>query len=112
MTRRQWLAAGLAFPAISYLDASRVEKDANHLGIVAYSFQLRLGAGRGEAASGNINDPLAFLEYCHGLGAGGIQFDFGVREKSYSAKLCQKAENYGMYLEGSIRLPRTKTEID
>jgi 3-oxoisoapionate decarboxylase len=60
----------------------------------------------------NIAEPLTFLDYCHGLGAGGIQFDLGVKDKSYTAKLRQQAENYGMYVEGSIRLPRDKADVD
>lgn len=112
MTRRQWLAAGLALPALPCLEAIATQEKGNRLGIVAYSFHLRLSADRAGSASANINDPLAFLEYCHGLGAGGIQFDFGVKEKSYTAKLRQQAETYGMYLEGSIRLPHSKSDID
>jgi sugar phosphate isomerase/epimerase len=112
MTRRQWLAAGLTLPALPCLEAIANKEKGNRLGIVAYSFHLRLAADRTGGTSGNINDPVAFLDYCHGLGGGGIQFDFGVREKSYAAKLRQQAENYGMYLEGSIRLPRTKSDTD
>jgi sugar phosphate isomerase/epimerase len=112
LTRRQWLAAGLALPALPCLEASGTEEKGNRLGIVAYSFHLRLAADRAGETPGSISDPLAFLDYCHALGAGGIQFDFGVREKSYAAKLRQQAESYGMYLEGSIRLPRSKADID
>src|SRR6516165_6406708 len=103
MTRRQWLAAGLALPALSNLAAvNAADKNGIRLGIVVYSFHLRLSADRtGETAPG-VNDPLHFLDYCHGLGAGGIQFDLGVRGKTYVGELRQRTETHGMYLEGSI----------
>ena len=112
MTRRQWLAAGLTLPTVQCLESNAAVEKGNHLGIVAYSFQLRLGADRAGAASANVGDPLRFLDYCHGLGAGGIQLDLGVRDKSYVTKLRQQTETYGMYLEGSIRLPRAQADVD
>src|SRR5437016_1678635 len=36
----------------------------------------------------------------------------GPRDKSYVTKLRQQAESHGMYLEGSIRLPRDKSDAD
>ena len=62
MTRRQWLAAGLTLPAVQCLpEVNAAVVDGNHLGIVAYSLQLRLGADRAGAASANVGDPLRFL---------------------------------------------------
>jgi len=113
MTRRQWLAAGLTLPAVQCLsEINAAVVDGNHLGIVAYSFQLRLGADRAGAASANVGDPLRFLDYCKGLGAWVIQLDLGVKDNSYVAKLRQQAESYGMYVEGSIRLPRAQADVD
>jgi sugar phosphate isomerase/epimerase len=112
MTRRQWLAAGLTLPALGSLAESAADKGRNYLGIVSYSFHLRLSIDRSGAEAAGIGDPLHFLDYCHGLGAGGIQLDWGVRDKSYIAKLRQQANSYGMYLEGSIRLPWDKSDVD
>jgi sugar phosphate isomerase/epimerase len=123
MSRRQWLATGLTLPLtqlVPELGLKAKGKDRIHLGIVSYSFQLRLSADRArhrehertEQANGDLNDPLYFLEYCHRLGAGGIQLDLGMRDKSYFSKLRQQAQSYGMYLEGSIRLPRDKSDVD
>jgi sugar phosphate isomerase/epimerase len=131
LTRREWLAAGLALPAtlgagvVNPLslqgpaggglargaDAPRSEH-ANGLGIVSYSFHIRLSAGRGGANSENVGDPLRFLDYCHSLGAGGIQLDLGAKDKSYVVKLFRQAETYDMYIEGSARLPRDKSDVD
>jgi sugar phosphate isomerase/epimerase len=113
MTRRQWLAAGLTLPALERLSRlSAAAKVQSHLGIVSYSFHLRLSTDRSGAEAEGIGDPLHFLDYCHRLGAGGIQLDLGAKDKSNIAKLRQQTESYGMYLEGSVRLPRDKLDVD
>ena len=40
------------------------------------------------------------------LGAGGIQTALGARGAEYNAKLRAKAEKHGMYVEGSVALPK------
>jgi len=71
-----------------------------------------MSADRANATTSNFSDPLTFLDHCRELGAGGIQLDLGVRDKSYTARLRQKIVSNGMYLEGSIRLPRDRQDTD
>ncbi len=102
------LAALLAAPAV----ASRGTADARtRLGVASYSYHLRLAAERGEKKPG-LADALTFLEHCHKLGAGGVQSGLGVRDAAYCAKLRKQAEAWGMFVEGSIRLPQNKAEVE
>src|SRR5207253_6585614 len=53
-----------------------------------------------------------FLDYCHALGAGGVQTSLGNRDEAYAARLRARAEEHKMYLEGSVRLPRDKGDVE
>jgi sugar phosphate isomerase/epimerase len=114
-TRREMLAAcagavpALAISArLSPADASEKRK---HLGVVSDSFANRIAADRARGGGG-LTEPLLFLEHCHGLGAGGVQFPFGTRDRDYTKQLRAKAEAFQMYLEGSIGLPRDQSDAD
>lgn len=71
------------------------------MGVISHSYSLRRFA-----------DPLEFLQYCHGLDAGGVQIAIGVRDETYAARLRQELVNKRMYLEGSIRLPRDRDDVE
>ncbi len=51
-------------------------------------------------------DTLEFLEYCHALGAGGIQAPLSSLEPAYVARLRHRLEELGMYFEAMVSLPR------
>jgi len=107
----------LATPA-PVLSSGRQKK--TKLGIVKFSYSIRLKAesasgGAGQPAirmAGQLGDPLNFLEHCHEAGAGGVQMDIGVREQTYIGRLREKAEAYGMFLEGSAGLPADQSAIE
>ncbi len=107
-SRREWLAALLAAPAAQAL---ALAQSPARLGIASYSFHLRLAADRAAEQPG-LADPLTFLEYCHKLGAGGIQTSLGTRDSTYTTKLWKQAAAWGMFVEGSIRLPRDRADVD
>jgi sugar phosphate isomerase/epimerase len=52
------------------------------------------------------HDTYEFLDYCHALGAGGIQAALSSLEPAYLKKLRTRAESYGMYLEVMAELPK------
>lgn len=105
--RREFLAVAAMLPFSPALGADH----RNHLGVVQYSFALRLAAERAAGKTG-LADPLAFLEYCHELGAGGVQLSLGTRSPDYLATLRKKAEAHGMDLEGTIRLPKDDSDCE
>jgi sugar phosphate isomerase/epimerase len=100
-TRREFLAACAAAAACA-ADVARIG-----MGIVIHSY-----GRRGADKESHFDDPLTFLDYCHALGAGGVQTSLGNRDEAYTAKLRARAEEHKMYLEGSVRLPRDKADVE
>jgi sugar phosphate isomerase/epimerase len=113
MTRRELLAAGAAaIPAVRALGMDEKEpQDRKRMGVVIHTYGIRLAADRAAGGPG-LADPLAFVEHCHNLGAGGVQTSIGTRDKEYVAKLRGKLEEYRMYLEGSVRAPQDKDDVE
>src|SRR6266536_5077428 len=81
------------------------------LGICTYSYNLHWKAGRDGDPKARFKDPLEFLEYCHQLGAGGVQVSIGSRDAAYTARLHARAEALGMYLEGELSLPKEESDV-
>jgi sugar phosphate isomerase/epimerase len=79
--------------------------------VVLYVYSIRLAADRAAGIPG-LADPLAFLEHCHDLGAGGIQTPVGRRDPDYVATLRKKLEAYDMYLDGIVRLPKNRADVE
>jgi sugar phosphate isomerase/epimerase len=102
-TRREFLAACAAAPALLAAD----DTHRAGLGIVIHSY----GQRHADKQS-HFDDPLTFLDYCHALGAGGVQTALGNRDDDYSAKLRARAGQRGMWLEGSVRLPRDRGDVE
>lgn len=109
--RRQFLAAATALPFVSMLAGAADTDRRKRLGIVQYSYALRLSADRA-AGKTDFSDPLTFLDHCRELRAGGVQISIGTRDKDYLARLRQKCEAFGMILEGTIRLPKDRSEAE
>lgn len=109
--RRQFLTATVAMPFATMLAGASDADRRNRLGVVQYSYALRLSADRAASKTG-FSDPLTFLEHCHDLGAGGVQTGLGTRDKDYLARLRKNVETYGMDLEGTIRLPKDRAELE
>lgn len=110
LTRRELLASCAAL-APSLAAAHRLpEPERQRLGIAEYSFGQRLAADR--AAGGGITDPIAMLDYCHDLGAGGVQLAIGSRDQEYTTRLRARAEKHGMFVEGSLRTPRDRADVE
>lgn len=113
VTRRKLLAACAAGAVAGHLAGAEAASGggAQPLGMVIDSFPLRRGATRSRPAGQRLQDPLVFLEHCHALGARGIQTALGACDEAYSQRLKARAEAYGMYVEGTIRLPRDAGDV-
>ena len=81
------------------------------LGIGEHSFSVRNGGSSDAPAAERFNDPLRFLDYCHGIGAGGIQVGIGTRDAAYTKRLRDRAAQRAMFVEGSVRMPKDAGDL-
>ncbi len=102
LDRRAFLAAAV-FAGMGRGESPRTRRGS--FGAVLYSFPIH---SRDKAFA----EPLAFLNYCHSLGLDGIQIDFGRLSPDRAKELRTSAEKHGMYVEGSIRPPKDKSDVE
>jgi sugar phosphate isomerase/epimerase len=76
--------------------------------MVIHTYSIRGGSKTDGSAA--FAEPLAFLEHCRQLGAGGVQVSFAGRDGDYGRRVRRAAESVGMFVEASIRLPRDKND--
>ncbi len=93
MTRREWLlGAGVAATPVFGVPRTG-------MGIATTSYMT----------ARRPHDTYEFLEYCHSLGAGGIQDSLVSLEPAYLKKLRDRAGQLDMYLEVMAELPKEDT---
>ena len=76
------------------------------MGIGTAAFMQRGRADRDLEPAQRFTETIRFLDHCHAMGAGGIQAPLSSLDESYAARLRAKAEEHGMYVEVSARLPK------
>lgn len=110
LSRRSLLTGAAAALGASRATDARSDSDgalnAIRLGIAQASYAIR------SRTDDKLRDPLGFLEFCRQRGAAGVQLPIPIRDAAYSAMLRAAVESSGMFLEGSLRTPRDKTEVD
>ena len=74
------------------------------LGIDDFSYNIRSRAEQAGYTPKVTHDPLTFLEYCHSIGAGGLQCVIGKRDQMYLKKLRAHVEDNGLFIEDSVWL--------
>lgn len=90
------MAATVATPLGATFASSRTDATSHtRMGIVATSFWY---GARSKSA-------YELLEYCHSLGAAGVQAELGSLQPADSERLRKRAEELGMFLEVFARLP-------
>jgi sugar phosphate isomerase/epimerase len=110
INRRDMIAAGLG--TFAYSAIAQVEKPLVPVSVAVFSFAIRLRAESAGQKPMYLSEPVNYLEFCRGLGAGGIQVGYGIREQSEMTALRRRADEYGMFIEGSIALPKTKDDVE
>jgi sugar phosphate isomerase/epimerase len=104
LTRRGFL--GAAIGAIAGAAPEPERRGALGVAISSYFIHARLGRAKGFA------DPLKFLAFCRERGAAGVQLPIGVRDSAYTKALRRQLDEHGLYLEGSLRMPRDKADVE
>src|SRR5439155_22376495 len=113
MTRREMLglvagAAPMLAAATSLLGAEGTKR--KRLGVCTYSYNLHWKAAHEGNPKARFQAPIEFLEYCHQLGAGGVQVAIGRRDAGYNTSLRTPAEALGKQLERERSLPTHESD--
>lgn len=83
----------------------------NSMGIVVHSYGIRWNSKTESKNYPGFKNALDMLHHCQEIGAGGLQVMVRGWEKDFTQKIRDQREKYGLYLEGSISLPKTQAEI-
>jgi sugar phosphate isomerase/epimerase len=105
LTRRGFLGAA-AIGAIAGAAPEREQRAPLGIAISSYFIHARLQRAQGFA------DPLKFLAFCRERGAAGAQVPIGVRDSAYTKALRRQLDEHHLYLEGSLRMPRDKADVE
>lgn len=85
---------------------------AKRMGITAACYGLRWRASSMDNSLGQFRHALDLLEHAHRLGAGGIQTGLGSWDTDFAAQLRRRLDDWGMFLEGQIALPREEADVE
>lgn len=111
MDRREFLAGttlgamSLSFDKLpSFLKTMR-------MGVVVHSYATRWNSKIESEKYPGFSNAIDLIEHCHTIGAGGVQV--GVRDwtTDFAKKVRDRREKLGLYLEGSIGLPATSSDV-
>jgi sugar phosphate isomerase/epimerase len=82
------------------------------LGIVIYCLNFARQSARARGERADLFEPRAFLDHCHGLGAGGVQVPLGTRSEQEAAAIGEQAARLGMFLEGIVSPPKRESDLE
>lgn len=81
------------------------------MGLVVHSYAARYGSKIESAKYPAFNNAIDLIEHCHNIGSGGVQVIVRDWATDFSKKVRDLREKYGMYLEGSIQLPKAADQV-
>ncbi len=112
-SRRTFLKkSGLAAAALSFPFSALPESLKNiPMGVVVHSYGIRYGSKTESQQYPAFKDALDLMRHCHSIGAGGIQTTVGGWAEDFGKKVRDEREKLGMYLEGSIGLPKNPEDV-
>lgn len=110
--RREFLKkSGLATVAMAFPFAALPQSlKGVPMGVVVHSYGIRYGSKVETATYPGFQNALDFMRHCHSIGAGGIQTTVGGWAEDFAKKVRDEREKLGMYLEGSISMPKNQED--
>lgn len=81
------------------------------MGVVVHSYGNRWNSKAGSTAYPGFSSALDLLEHCHQIGAGGVQVVIKDWTADFAKDVRDRREKLGMYLEGSVGLPKKADEV-
>ncbi|QIP14792.1 sugar phosphate isomerase/epimerase [Spirosoma aureum] len=111
MYRREFLQkAGVGAVALSMPQMPDFFKTTG-MGIVVHSYASRWNPKTPSSAYPGFANALDLLDHCHEIGAGGAQVVVNDWSAEFAKKVREKREKLGLYLEGSIALPKKPGDV-
>jgi 3-oxoisoapionate decarboxylase len=86
-------------------------KPQTNMGVVVHSYAMRFGSNSKSEKYPAFSDALALLKHCASIGTAGVQTIVRNWAPDFSNKVRNTREQLGMYLEGSIALPKKPEEL-
>jgi sugar phosphate isomerase/epimerase len=80
------------------------------MGMVVHSYS-RYGSKIQSQKYPGFKDAIDLMRHCHSIGAGGIQTTVGGWAADFGKKVRDEREKLGLYLEGSIGLPKNPEDV-
>jgi sugar phosphate isomerase/epimerase len=109
VTRRAFLAAATAALTVPSFGA---ETERSEMGIAIASYAARWSLRLHSPKNPQWTSALDVLEQCHAIGAGGLQINIKNWTAGLSAKMRDRCEAMGLYLEGQVQLPKDDRDVD
>jgi sugar phosphate isomerase/epimerase len=81
------------------------------MGIVVHSYGIRWNSKVDSNKYPGFTNAIDLIDHCHQLGAGGAQVVVGNWSTDFAKKVREKREKLGLYLEGSIGVPKNAGDV-
>ena len=111
MNRRNFIQQASAGAAILSLPGLPQFAKNTPMGIVSYSYTSRWDTKTDSKKYPAFSSAVDLLDRCKQLGGGGIQIDVKNWTTDFAGKVRDKRESLGLYLEGSIGLPKKAEDV-
>lgn len=112
MNRREFIKTTTASTAALALPDLRAFGLADtRMGIVVHSYAQRWNSKAGSSRYPALTSALDLLDHCHQVGGGGIQAVVNNWSEDFARNVRDRREKLGLYLEGSIGMPKTPADV-
>ncbi len=81
------------------------------MGVVVHSYGSRWNAKVESSKYPGFTNAVDLIEHCHRIGAGGVQVGVKDWTADFARKVRDRREKLGLYLEGSISLPKKAEDV-
>lgn len=82
------------------------------MGIVVHSYGARWNSTSVVGNLPGFQNAIDLIQHCHRIGAGGVQVGVNNWSLDFAKQVRTTRENLGLYLEGSIALPKEKSDLE
>ena len=112
MKRRDFVQSGFSMAmSLPFLKLPPLFK-AMRMGIVVHSYALRWNSKVESQHYPGFRNAIDLMEHCHEIGAGGVQVMVRDWSNDFVKQVRDTREKLGLFLEGSITLPKHSGEVD